>query len=82
MTTLEQNILDALLELENTIKLMPTTPFKPGLQTLFARIDELAAQLPKGSDANLRHYLHNKSYQKARLALQGRDAENRRGKCE
>lgn len=82
MTTLEQNILDTLLELENTVRLMPTAKPKPSLQPLFARLDALTNELPKGTDPNLLHYLHKKSYEKARLALQGRGAENRRGKCE
>jgi hypothetical protein len=51
------------------------------LQGIFARLDALTAQLPKGSDPNLLHYLHKKSYEKARLLLQGRDAENARGSC-
>jgi hypothetical protein len=29
----------------------------------------------------LRHYLHQKSYRKAHLFLQDRDAENARGNC-
>ena len=82
MTTLEQNILDTLLELENTIRMMPTAKPKPSLQPLFARLDALTNELPKGTDPNLLHYLHKRSYEKARLALQGRDAENRRRKCE
>jgi hypothetical protein len=81
MTTLEQNILESLIELEDTVKLMATTRPKPNLQPLFARLDALTQQLPKGTDPNLLHYLHKKSYEKARLTLQGREAENRRGNC-
>ena len=81
MTALEQKILDTLIELENTVKSLPTAKPKPSLQPLFARLDALAAQLPKGSDPTLLHYLDKKSYEKARLALEGRDAENRRGQC-
>lgn len=79
--TTEKNLLDALLELENVIKTMSTANPKPNLQPIFSRIDELAGQLPSGADRDLRHYLHKKSYEKARLFLQNRDAENARGHC-
>ena len=81
MTPTEQSILDALLELERTIEAMPRTTPKPSLLPLFARLDELTAALPKAADPMLLHYLHKKSYQKARLFLQGCDAENQTGHC-
>ena len=81
MTEIEKNILDSLLELEATVKTLATTSPKPGLQPLFTRLDELTGQLPRGTDPNLLHYLHKKSYEKARLFLQGRDSENAEGNC-
>ncbi|HWX21609.1 MAG TPA: hypothetical protein VN578_17030 [Candidatus Binatia bacterium] len=81
MTELENDILTALIDLETTVKTMRTANPKPDLQNRFARLDELTANLPKGSDPNLLHYLHKKSYEKARLLLEGRDAENARGRC-
>ena len=81
MTKTEQNILDALLELERTIETMPSTTPKPNLLPLFARLDELTLTLPRTTDPTLLHYLHKKSYQKARLFLQERDAENQLGNC-
>jgi hypothetical protein len=48
---------------------------------MFSRIDDLTRQLPRESDPTLLHYLHKKSYEKARLFLQGREAENARGNC-
>ena len=57
------------------------TPLASGPPELFARIDELAKELPRDSDPVLLHYLHKKSYQKARLFLQGREAENAAGNC-
>jgi len=78
---LEQEILETLIKLENSVKMMPTANPKPSLLPIFARLDALAKQLPKGTDPNLLHYLQKKSYEKARLALEGRDAENRRGTC-
>ena len=81
MSEIEQRILQTLLELEAAVKSMVTANPKPDLQNYFKRLDELAAQLPRGSDPNLLHYLQKKSYEKARLFLQGRDAENAVGNC-
>ena len=81
MTEIEKNILASLLELEATVKSMATASPKPALQPLFARLDELTGQLPRGTDPSLLHYLHKKSYEKARLFLEGRDADNQAGNC-
>ena len=81
MTQTEQSILDALLELERVIDAMPRTTPKPNLLPLFTQLDELTAALPPTTDSTLLHYLHKKSYQKARLFLQGCDAENQAGNC-
>jgi len=81
MTESEQKILQALLDLEGAVASMPTANPKPNLLTLFSRIDELTRQLPREADPSLLHYLHKKSYEKARLLLQGREAENARGNC-
>jgi hypothetical protein len=81
MTQTEQSILDALLELERTIEAMPQTTPRPSLMPFFSRLDELTRTLPPTTDPLLLHYLHKKSYQKARLFLQGRDAENQTGEC-
>src|SRR5271156_1176315 len=74
-------LLNALVELDNAVKAMPTANPKPNLLPLFARIDELTKQLPRDADPQLLHYLHKKSYEKARLFLQDRDAENQIGNC-
>ena len=74
-------ILAALVELDAAVKTMPTANPKPNLMPLFARIDELTKQLPRDTDPTLLHYLHKKSYEKARLFLQDRDAENQVGNC-
>ena len=81
MTELEKNILDSLIELENTVKTIASSNPKPSLLPLFTRLDELTRRLPKGTSPDLLHYLHKKSYEKARLFLQGRDAENAEGSC-
>ena len=74
MTDTEQVLLDTLLELEIAVANVNAEP-KPDLIGLFARLDELTAQLPKDTPRDLLHYLHKKSFQKARLYLQGADPE-------
>ena len=81
MSPTERNILQTLIELENAVKTMATTIPKPNLSPLFNRIDSLTDQLPKDTDATLLHYLHRKSYEKARLWLEGRDTQNQAGSC-
>jgi hypothetical protein len=81
MTETEDAILQALVELDSTVKTMATARPKPSLLPMFERIDGLARQLPRGTDPQLLHYLQKKSYEKARLFLQGRDAENVEGSC-
>jgi hypothetical protein len=79
MTPLEQDILETLVKLEQAVESMRTARPKPNLLPVFARLDELAAQLPSNADPELRHFLQKKSYQKARELLQGVQAE--RGSC-
>jgi len=81
MTEVEQTILRTLIDLEHVVKAVPTANPKPNLLPLFARLDQLMRQLPRDADPNLLYYLHKKSYEKARLLLQGRDAENQVGNC-
>jgi len=81
MSTTERDILQTLIELEKAVKAMAGANPKPNLSPLFNRIDALTEQLPKGSDPTLLHYLHRKSYEKARLWLEGRDAQNQVGSC-
>jgi hypothetical protein len=81
MTETEDKILQALVELDSAVKTMATASPKPNLLPIFERIDGLARELPRGTDPQLMHYLQKKSYEKARLFLQGRDAENLEGSC-
>jgi hypothetical protein len=81
MAPVENQILSALVELEAAVKSMPTANPKPSLLPLFARLDELTQQLPRSADPQLLHYLHKKSYAKARFYLQGHDAQNQAGNC-
>jgi hypothetical protein len=80
-SAVESLLLVALTQLDETVKSFATANPKPSLLPLFSKIDELADQLPRDTDPTLLHYLHKKSYEKARLYLQGRDAENQAGNC-
>jgi hypothetical protein len=77
----ESQLLVALTQLDETVKSFATAKPKPSLLPLFSKIDELADQLPRDTDPTLQHYLHKKSYEKARLYLLGREAENQAGNC-
>jgi hypothetical protein len=81
MTEVEQSILKALVEQDAAVKAMPTANPKPNLMPMFSRLDELTRKLPRDTDPSLLHYMHKKSYEKARLLLEGRDAENQLGNC-
>ena len=81
VTQIEQDILRTLVELDDAVKTMRIANPKPNLQAWFARLDELAGRLPPEAAPDLRHYLQRKSYEKARLYLEGRESENQRGSC-
>ena len=90
MNETETSLLAALRELDTAVAAMAqaraaaqTTPLAPkqNLLPLFDRIDALAGQLPRGTDPTLLHYLQKRSYEKARLYLEGRDPENQVGNC-
>ena len=81
VTETEQAIHDTLVELEHRVQAMRTAQPKPDLQPIFARLDELTRHLTSGTSPELLHYLQKKSYVKARLFLEGRDAENSAGNC-
>ena len=81
MNDAEKELLRALVELEQNVQSMPTANPKPNLVPLFSRIDELSRALPRNTPPTLLHYLQKRSYEKARLFLQGRDQENAAGNC-
>jgi hypothetical protein len=70
VTQIEELVLATLLELERAVESMPAANPKPDLLAIFARLEELTRQLPATTDRQLLHYLHRKSYQKARACLQ------------
>jgi len=81
MTESERAILQALVELDTAVQSMKAGA-KPDLQPLLARLDALARMLPRDAAPDLKHFLQRKSYEKARLWLEGRPAEIARGGCE
>ena len=81
MNATEQAVLDQLLVLESAVAGMRTASTTPDLRPILAGLDAVVRQLPPGTAPELLHYLHKRSYEKARLFLQGRDAENAAGNC-
>jgi hypothetical protein len=81
MTPSEQLLWESLMELDRAAKSMSDGGSRPNLLPLFERIDLLAGQLPRETAPELLHYLHKKSYGKAKLWLEGHEAENAPGNC-
>lgn len=81
MNETEREILATLQDLEAKVRTMQTATPKPNLLPVFDKLETLTNQLGPDADHSLLHYLHKKSYEKARLHLEGRDAENARGAC-
>ena len=79
MSPTENDILQTLIALDQAVKSMPTADPKPDLLPMFQRLDQLANELPPGTDPQLLHYLERKSYEKARARLEGQATE--RGSC-
>jgi hypothetical protein len=74
MTLIEQQILDNLLALEKAAAQMATANPKSDLLPIFSRLDDLTHRLPPGTEPELLHFLHRKSYQKASALLQQRQS--------
>jgi len=81
MTEIERDLFKALTDLEAAVRSMPTANPKPNLLPLFERIEALGHELPRSTAPDLLHYLQKKSYEKARLWLEGRYAEIQKGGC-
>jgi hypothetical protein len=81
MNETERELLCTLKDLDEKVRSMKTANPKPNLLPVFEKLDALTRQLGAGGDPSLLHYLHKKSYEKALLHLEGRDAENARGTC-
>ena len=81
MSETEDKILRELVGLNDALSSIATAEPKPDLLAIFQRLDGLTAELPKSADPELLHFMHKKSYQKARLLLEGRNGENAVGAC-
>lgn len=81
MTEAEQSVYNCLVELDEKIALMKTANPKPNLIPIFERLDELANSMPPGTNGELLHFLHRKSYEKAKLLLEGKRGQVKRGSC-
>lgn len=81
MTALEQRIHGQLVDLERMVEVIATTTPKPSILPLLTELSRLTGELPAGTDPRLLHYLHKHSFEKARLFLEDREAENARGNC-
>jgi hypothetical protein len=81
MSETEKELLACLRDLEKSVQAMATANPKPNLVPIFLRLDVLTAQLARDTDPDLLHYLHKRSYEKARFWLEGRDSENAEGSC-
>jgi len=56
-------------------------PNAPDLLAIFARLDAFEGETGSEFPAQLRHYLHQKSYRKAYLYLQERENDDFKGAC-
>lgn len=81
MTDCEREILGVLTELDGAVKQMAAAKTKPDLVALFTRIEALTRRLPPGSDPELLHFLHKKSYEKARVLLESKSVRQAAGGC-
>jgi hypothetical protein len=82
MNETESELLLALRDLDQKVQsIRAAAGPKPDLIPIFETIDRLGTKLGRDVDPSLLHYLQKKSYEKARLYLEGREAENARGAC-
>jgi hypothetical protein len=59
----------------------PDPAQRPPLKEHFIRLDKLAAQIPVDCDPRLKHYVQQKSYEKALNHLKGSQDLNVDGNC-
>ena len=71
MTETEQAILDKLFELESAVANV-NKDAKPDLLGIFSELDKMTLSLPRETAPDLMHYMHKRSYEKARLFFAGK----------
>lgn len=79
----QEQLKEALLEYFRAVEFQQAADpgQKPPLRSHFEKLDSLSSRLPADADPRLRHYMSQKSYQKALNFLQGRANENADGDC-
>lgn len=80
-TATEQQLLTALRNLQEAVDQIRLSEEKPNLIPMFQEIDQLTRRLPRNTSPELLHFLHKKSYEKARMWLEGQQDETPRGNC-
>lgn len=75
MTVAERDLLEALLDLEAEVANAARQGRRPEVLSRVLRLRDLAGRLPADSDPLLVHCLERHSWEKARLALEGRRDE-------
>jgi hypothetical protein len=83
LTGFQEQLKTALLDYFQAIEKQknPDPSQRPPLREHFIRLDTLAAQLPRDCDSQLRHYMTQKSYEKALNLLSGLGSMNVDGNC-
>lgn len=81
MKTIESRLLEALTSLTASVATRPAGSPPVDVRPLLGDLDRLTRELPPGTHPELLHYLHRRSYEKARLFLEGRMAEIQKGGC-
>lgn len=78
MNAVEAELLEALRNLEGVVGTGAPGP-RPGLAAALAQVESAGRRLPPGTAPDLLHYVQKRSYEKARLWLEGEDPE--KGAC-
>jgi len=83
MTAFEEELRNLLHDFSEAVELQRSADpaKKPPIRPLLDKLDAVAARATSDIHPRLRHYLEQKSYEKARLFLDGRESENQRGNC-
>ncbi len=79
MTDVERALLDALRDLDHEVADAAVTKRRPEVVSRILRLRELTSVLSPEADPMLMHCLQRQSWEKARMILDGRQAEVRHG---
>jgi hypothetical protein len=76
-----KSVEQALLEYFKAIDAQKLPGEKTPLRPHFERLDALCSDMPNDTDSQLRHYMKQKSYEKALRFVQGQSHLNQDGGC-